>query len=320
MKRLKKYKYWSLLIVMSCLLVTCMTIEEIIHPGYAEVDSDIEITVKIKFDAGTDDDGNHSRLAFGVLAPKSWDIANSATLTLTTTALFADNVVTNEPLTLIPGTDTRDGKSWPDFLLDVYGVMDNEEEMEWVAFESQTRFQIHDQIPEQDVVNGTVNIKLHTGLSAIRCYMGYAARGKDSGRGDDGAADSKLLEVVVPKPWLSYMPETFSFGDIFSIIYNEPNSIPAGDALRGSDAHLLGTVKYEVDGVQDEKTVDEPSAKTLMEELGDTGQVTTWQKYIYPKDFFGLPGNAVITEIVVQFANQDKSIITSGFNVEPACF
>jgi hypothetical protein len=295
-----------------------MTIEEIIHPGYAEVDSDIEITVRIKFDAETDDGGNHSRLAFGVLAPKSWDIANSATLTLTTTALFAGNVVTNEPLTLIPGTDIRDGKSWPEFLLDAYGVMDNEEEMEWVAFESSTFFDIND-TDNRDVVNGTVNIKLHTGSSAIKCYMGYASRGKDSGRGDDGAANSKLLEVVVPKPWLSYVPETFSFGDIFSITYNEPNSIPAGNALRGGDVHLLGTVKYEVDGAVNEKTVDETSAKTLMEELGDMGQVTAWQKYIYPKDFFGLPGNAVVTEIVVQFANQDKSIIISGFNVEPNC-
>jgi hypothetical protein len=297
-----------------------MSIEDIIHPSRAEIDSDIDITVRIKFEAGTNDDGNHSGLLFGIFAPKSWNIAGSATLTLSTTADFDGNVVTNEPLTLIPDSELRNGKTWPDFLQETYqdDVMENEIEMEWVAFGSSTTFDIND-TDNRKIVNGTVKIRLHTGPEALECYMSYASRGRTSGRGDDGAISSKVLNVVVPESWLSYMPKTFGFGDIFSIIYNEPNSIPAAGALRNGEAHLLGTVKYEVGGVQDEKTVDEPSAKTLMEELGDMDQATSWQKYIYPKDFFGLPGNAVVTEIVVQFANQDKSIITSGFNVEPAC-
>ncbi|MDR2626982.1 MAG: DUF4961 domain-containing protein [Dysgonamonadaceae bacterium] len=318
MKRFKKY--WLLLIAASCLVVTCMSIEDIVHPANAVINSDIEIVVYIKFDAGTNDGGNHSRLAFGVLAPKSWDIANSATLTLTTTALFAGNVVTNEPLTLIPGTDTRDGKSWPEFLLDTYGVMDNEEEMEWVAFESSTSFQIHDTEDGgvKKVVNGTINIKLHTGNTPMKPIMGYASRGKDSGRGDDGASSSKLLEVKDARS-ASFGPASFGFGDIFSITYVEAHVQPAAGAHRGGDVYLLGKVTYEIDGVADEKTVDETSDKTLMEDLGELNQANSWQKYIYPKTCFDLPDNAVITEIVVQFANQDKSIITDDFTVEPNC-
>jgi hypothetical protein len=314
MKRLKKY--WLLLIAAPCLVVTCMTIEDVIHPDNAVVDSDIDIIVRIKIDAGTN--GN-SKVAFGVLAPVSWNIANSATLTLTTTADFPANVVTGESMTEIPSSETNpsDGLSWPVSFQNKFGAFDNTEPMEWVVFESNTIFQIHDQVAEQDVVNGTVNIKLHTGGTPVKITMGYAFLGKGPLGNNGEDVKSKVLEIKDVRS-VSYWPATFSFGDIFSINYMESHSKPAGSAHRGGDVYLLGKVKYEVDGVIDEKTVDETSAKTLMEDLDDTGQ-STWQKYIYPKDFFGLPGNAVITEIIVRFANQDKSIISNDFNVESTC-
>lgn len=62
-----------------------------------------------------------------------------------------------------------------------------------------------------------------------------------------------------------------------------------------------------------------------MEELGDMGQVTTWQKYIYPKEFFDLPKDAVILSMQVRFTNKDKSVVilnneTNGdFAVEETC-
>jgi uncharacterized protein YaiE (UPF0345 family) len=295
-----------------------MTIEDVIHPGNAVVGSDIDIIVRIKVVAETTHSG---RLAFGVLAPASWNIAGSATLTLTTTADFADNVVTSEPLTIIPSSETNPGDDllWPASFQSKFGVLedDNPEAMEWVVFESNTTFQIDDQTEAKKVVNGTVNIKLHTGDNPAKFLMGYAFCGKVIGYNGQ-AFLSKELEVKDVRS-ASYGPATFGFGDIFSINYTESHSKPAGSAHRGGDVYLLGKVKYEIDGVTDEKTVDETSAKTLMEDLGDMNQAATWQKYIYPKDFFDLPGNAVITEIVVQFANQDKSIISSEFNVEPTC-
>jgi hypothetical protein len=309
-----------------------MTIEEVIHPNNATVNSDIDIVVRIKIDAETD--GN-SKLAFGILAPKSWNIANSATVTLTTIADFPANAVTNEPMTVIPATETNptDAFPWAASFQSKFGVLENTGPVEWVVFESSTTFQIHDQKPAQDVVNGTVRIKLHTGPRAIKLFMGYTFCGKAFGFDNEKypgtpVVRSALLEVTggsdplwdyTVEPPLSYVPAAFSFEDIFSIKYNELNSTPASDALRGGDAYLLGKVKYEVNGVVNEKTVDETSSKTLMNELGDMGQVTSWQKYIYPKDFFDLPDNAVITEMLVQFANRNKSIITSGFNVEPTC-
>jgi hypothetical protein len=330
MKPLKKYTYWALAVVISVLVVTCMTIEDVTHPDNAQVDSNIDITVKIKIVAETD--GN-SKLAFGVLAPKSWNIANNATVTLTTTALFAANAVTNETMTVIPATETNptDALPWAASFQSKFGVLDNTGPVEWVVFESNTTFQIHDQVAAQKEVNGTVNIKLHTGDRAVKLFMGYTFCGKNFGfNGEKYPGNpvlmSKILEVTggddplwdyTVEPPLSYVPAAFSFGDIFSIKYNEQNSTVGG--LKGGSVYLYGKVKYEENGVTREKEIDEISSKTLMEELGDTGQVTSWQKYIYPKDFFDLPDAAVITEILVQFSNQDKSIATSGFNVESTC-
>jgi hypothetical protein len=315
-----------------------MTIEDIIHPENAQVNSDIEITVKIKIDAETD--GN-SKLAFGVLAPKSWDIAHNATLTLTTTALFAANVVTNESMTVISATETNptDAQPWPASFQSKFGVLGNTGPVEWVVFESNTTFQIHDQRSEQDVVNGTVNIRIHTGSRAVKLFMGYTFCGKQFGFNSEKYPDSpvvsaKVLEVTggtdpiwdyTVEPQLSHVPATFSFEDIFSIKYNEPNSMTTG-SLKGGNAYLLGKAKYNVNGgAPTEKTIDETSGKTLMDELGDMGQVTSWQKYIYPKDFFDLPDDAVIEEIQVYFSNQDKSIVivdnetNDNFIIEPTC-
>jgi hypothetical protein len=294
------------------------------------VDSDIEITVRIKIDGDTD--GN-SKLAFGVLAPKSWNIANSATLTLTTTADFPANVVTNEPLTVIPAgqVNSSDAQPWSASFQSKFGVLGNTGPVEWVVFESNTTFQIHDKRPAQDVVNGTIRIRLHTGPRAIKLFMGYTFCTKSWGflaekYNDDPFVRAEVLEVTggsdplwdfTVEPPISYVPTTFGFGDIFAIKYNEP--IPTASGLRGGDAYLLGKVVYEENGVTKEKTVDETSSKTLMESLGDVGQVASWQKYIYPKGFFDLPEGAVITELWVHFANQDKSISTSDNLIEPTC-
>ena len=337
MKFLKKYKYWLSFMVLPLLVVTCMTIEDIIHPDDAQVNSEIEILVKIKIDAETD--GN-SKLAFGVLVPKSWNVANNAALTLTTTAAFAANVVVDEPMTVIAAGETNpsDAQPWSNSFQSKFGVLGNTGPVEWVVFESNTTFQIHDNRPDQKVVNGTIKIKVRTGDRAVKFFMGYTFCGKAFGFDnekypDDLVVASKILEVTggddplwdyTAEPQISFVPTTFGFGDIFSIKYNEPHSVTEG-GLKGSEAHLLGKVKYNENGIIKEKAIDGTSSKTLMEELGDMGQVTSWQKYIYPKDFFDLPGNAVIIDIQVYFTNRDKSVVIvdneteDGFIIEPTC-
>ena len=320
MKLLKKNKFWLLLIILLVVVVSCMTIEDIILPDNATVNSDIEIIVKIKIDAETD--GN-SKLAFGILVPKIWNVAQNASLTLTTIADFAGNVVTDEPMTVIGAGEVNpsDAQPWATSFQSKFGVLDNKGPVEWVVFESNTTFQIHDQIAERKVVNGTVKIRIKTGDRAIKFYMGYTFCGKAFGFDgekypDSPVIESRLLEVsggdyplwdFTSEPPISYLPATFGFGDIFAIKYNEPPMTEGG--LKGSKVYLLGKVKYSENGTIKEKTVDETSDKTCMEDLGDTGLANTWQKYIFPKDYFELPQDAVIIEMGVHFTNQDKSIV-----------
>ena len=321
MKFIHKHKYYLSLLGLLFLVVTCMTIEEIIHPDNAQVDSDIDITVKIKIVAETD--GN-SKLAFGILMPKAWNVKENATVTLSTIAGFAGNKVANEPMVLMSATDTNptDGMPWAASFQSRFGVLDNTGPVEWVVFKSATTFQINDNIPDQKIVEGTVNIKLHTGPRAIKFYAGYTFLGEAFGfngekyPGED-VVEAKLLEVTggdepqmdfTADPAISFVPATFGFGDIFSIRYNEPNYVTEG-GLKDGDVHLYAKVLYLEDGVAKEKIVDEISAKTVMESLGNLGAVTSFQKYIYPKEFFGLSNDAEISGIQVHFTNKDRSVV-----------
>ena len=102
-------------------------------------------------------------------------------------------------------------------------------------------FQINDNIANQKVVDGTVNIKLHTGpvreiLRGI--YFCAESFGFDGEKYPDGdVVEAKLLEVTggdepqmdftADPPCRSYLLLLVN-GDIFSIRYNEPNYITEG--------------------------------------------------------------------------------------------
>jgi len=336
MKLSKKSKYWLSLALLVILAVKCMTIEEIIHPEDAKVNSDIDIVVRIKITAETD--GN-SKLAFGMLVPKSWNVAKNSALTLTTTSNFSANAVTDEPMTVIPAGEVNpsDAQPWSASFQSKFGTLGNNGPVEWVVYESNTVFQIHDQKADQKVVEGLVKIKIRTGERAVRFNMGYTFCGKAFGYHNEKypktpVVGSKVLEVTggsdplwdyTAEPQISFVPTAFSFGDMFSVRYSEPNSVT--DGLKGGNVYLLGKVKYSENGVIKEKSVDETNTKSLMESMGVMGDVTVWQKYIYPKNYFDLPKNAVITELKLYFSNQSKSIFIldneteEGFNISETC-
>ncbi len=312
MKRLKDYKHILALLAVPLIVITCMSIEDIINPTDPQVDSEIEIIVKIKIDAETD---GTSKLAFGMLGPKIWNIASNATLTLTTSGYTPGDVI-DEPLTLIPANELNptSGTPWAASFQSEYGVLGNTGPVEWAVYQSQTAFAIHDKNGPK-VVNGTVKIKIPTTSQNIKLFMGYAFCGKTHGFDSEKYTEnvkSKELEVTggsgatldyTVVSLVSTVPGVFGYGDIFSVKFQEQTSTTV-TGLVGADAvYLLGKVVYN--GGQ-EKNVDATSSRTLMEKIGSDG---TWQKYIYPKDFFDLPSDADITATYFYFSNQDKSII-----------
>ncbi|MDR2911899.1 MAG: DUF4961 domain-containing protein [Alistipes sp.] len=318
MKFLKNYRFWLATLVLPFTVVTCMTIEDIIHPDDAQVDSEITIQVKLKFVSETD---RQSKLAFGILAPKSWNIANNATLTLNTTAQYAPSQVTDEPMTVIPAAQLNPstGTPWAASFQSRFGLLGNYGPMEWVVFESQTDFLVHDTADDgkQKEIDGVVTIKLTTGPDNMKVNMGYAYCGKTYGfTADEYPEDrdvvaSKVLEVsggagpvvdFTTVSLISTTPQAFGYGDIFAINFVEETESTT-TPLKGADkVYLWGKVVY--DGGE-EKVVDAIDAKTLMEKIGDGA----WQRYIYPRDFFDLPAGAVITATYFHFSDESGSIV-----------
>jgi hypothetical protein len=76
------------------------------------------------------------------------------------------------------------------------------------------------------------------------------------------------------------------------------------DSLSEQDYQAWVFEAIYADG-NDSSIIDVISEKTLMERVGET----TWQKYIYPGEFFNLPDGAEITKAYFHFTNEDQSII-----------
>lgn len=324
MKPNKKYIYLLSLLALSFLVAMCMTIEEIIHPDDPKVDTDIDISVKIKLVPETD---GTSKLTFGMLLPKAWNAGSTMTMTLTTTSAYAAHVVTNEPMIKVGPTETNpaDGKPWASSFQSKFGVLGNTGAVEWVVFKSATTFAINDKDENQKTLNGTVNIKVHTGTRAVKFFAGYTFCGEAYGtsgqkypeKPEDAPVRTQVMEVTggeetmsdfTIEPQLSHVPATFGFRDIFALRYNEKNKLTE-EILRDGDVYFYTKVTYLENNIEKVKIIDEISEKTKMEPLGNLGNVTSFEKYIYPIHFFDLPDGVTILQIEAYFTNADKSIV-----------
>lgn len=321
MKFLKRYKNWLAVLALPLIVAACMTIDEIIHPTDAKVNSEIEITVKIKLVTETDET---SQMVFAVLAPKSWNIASSAKLSLTTEGYASQGYpeVVNEAMELVGSDETEPttGMKWSEAYQSKFGLMGNYGPMEWVVFKTQTKFIINDKVSTDPIV-GTVKILLTTGSQNIKCYMGYGFCALSKGfNGERYKANekSKVLTVTggsgadldyTSVSLVSTVPSEFRYGDIFSIQFESVVGSTETALKDVEKVYLCGRAVY--DGGK-EAVVDQVSDATLMERISETG----YQKYIFPRHFFNLPDDAVITETSFYFTNEDKSIVVKNTDGE----
>jgi hypothetical protein len=314
MKYLNNSKKWLVALILCLILVMCMTIEEIIHPVDPQVNSEIEISVKLKLVPESPNRDQNSKMVFAVLAPKSWNIANNAVLTFSTSG-YAKGDLVDEQMTLMAESETEPTTAlpWSTAIQSEIGFMGNLGPVEWVVFESQTGFSINDN--DAPLITANVKIKLTTGSQNIKLFMGYFFSGKNRGMKGNfytENATSKVLTVsggsnalidFTTVKLVTTEPASFGFGDIFSINF-ETKTVVMETPLNGAEkVYMLGKIIF-ANGT-DSSIVDIISDKTLMEEIGET----TWQKYIYPREFFNLPNDAVLDKAHFYFTNEDKSII-----------
>lgn len=329
MKNIFKGHKTAILSVLALALAvfSCMTIEEIIFPDDPKVNSDIEITVRVKLVTETDD---ISKMVFAVLAPKSWHLSTNADLTLTTSGYASQGFseVTGEKMILMESTDkepTTDS-AWPSAYQSKIGVMGNTGPVEWTVFHSQTTFTINDNV-SKDPIYGTIKIRLKTGPDNIKFFMGFGFCGMHYGLNDGGEGrykaneKTKVLQVTggsgasldyTVLNYVSTIPSVFRYGDIFSVNFSSVVGTTE-TPLKGEEKVYMCGKAVLSDG--SEVVVDTPSQSNLMTKTSDL----TYQKYIFPKQFFGLPASAVIEKLFFYFTNADKSVVftdgTDGFLV-----
>ena len=130
-------------------VTSCFDITGITQPASAKVGETITITVNVNGSTETESDENYKYLRLGMLAPKSWDIANKATVR------FDSDVVINEarpgsgPM-ILDGGDVNfwgekskglDGEKSSNSVVDdmntILDIGENYGESEWVAFRSE---------------------------------------------------------------------------------------------------------------------------------------------------------------------------------------
>lgn len=197
MKQLKRYRKWLWLLAIPFLVVTCIDIDEVIHPEDPKANSEIEILVKIKVPAETD---RANKLVFAVLAPKNWNLGANATVHLTS-ADYKEGPV-DEAMTQMPADEKCKANStgqypealWKDAFMARFGVKDNynkTENLEWVVFQSQSVFDFKN----GELATGQVLLKFRSTNENVKVNMGYAICGKEDGL-DDHADVSKDLEIT----------------------------------------------------------------------------------------------------------------------------
>ena len=313
----KKYRLAAMIAASVALaLAACeMVVEQIIFPENAKVNTEETITVKLKLVTETDDNSN---MVFAVLAPKSWNLKQNASLTLSTEGYAAQGYaeVVNEPLTLIPDSETEKSTalSYPMAYQTKIGLMGNTGPVEWTVFKSSTVFHINDKVSTEPIY-GTVTLKVKTGPDPIKFFMGFGFCGTtwgldtESGEGRytpneraeiftvHGEPGDPMLDFTVTQS-ITVVPSAYRYGDIFSVNYEAE-----GSSLSGVEKVYLCAKAELSDGSVKEISVADDNVN-LMEMTGET----TYRKYIYPRSLFAVPGGVEISKIYVWFSNADGSV------------
>ena len=310
MKKLNRHKILSAACIaaLPLLVVACLEFDGIIQPGRALTDSEIEVTAQLRVSPGEDGSG---KVVFAVLAPKAWNLRDNATLYLTTkdyNAIQNQPEVVNEQLTLMPAEekDPKNGLSWADSFMSVIGRGGNDPQtaMEWVVWRSSTTFIFDDKIEvdgqevETADVHADVRIRMKTGAVPLTCELGYSYCYDTFGLKRD---EQRFAEAFKPIETYNQVftatPSVFRYGDVFGITFSH-----GGTALKDAgEVYLCGTAIH--DGGQ-KAEVSAAVPRNRMELIS-----SRVEKSLYPKEFFGLPSDAVIEELYFYFINADGSIV-----------
>lgn len=329
MSNIKKYILELAALAATALAVfSCITFDTVKLTENPKANSIMEADVQITFKAETERDG-YFTLAF--LVPKSWKVAQSVQATYSANNLqqkggvqidvkdeqmiLASDYI--EPTTVLP---------YPSAMLSQYGVLGNTGPVEWIVLRGTTMINT-DASSEAPTNVANVHISFKTGSNNVKFFTGFATCLSDNGfnTGNDGEfvstfskngdeyTDRILVEVTggsgnddfTVVHYTSTTPQTFRYGDVVSIEFaSEADGIPT--PLVGEEkVYLCGTATLKSGKTV---SVEKADASNLMNKTGEL----TYMKYIYPKQFFGVPAGDEIVDLWVSFRNAAGDKVANG--------
>ena len=306
---------------LAAFITGCIQLSDVIVPDQIETNSVAEFIIKGSVSPQTD--YGPEGIAIAMLVPVEWDVTNTAEITLTTTNLqntygVADCVdevmVPISDVSLAKPIDGYAGKTWAEAYTLKHGDLGNVNgDMEWVVFTNRdTKVRVSNIQPER--VSMTVKAKFKTGPTPMICNLGFEFAGEAEGWEAVGFKDNlKTVTIKVGSgsvdytkyPLTSTVPSAFRYGDFFSVVFASKVGDHSTSLDGEAEVFMCGTAVLE-DGTKVE--LDRKDDSTCMRRTGQH----TYQKYIFPTHYFGLPKGTKITDLYLYFTNRDGSKVEKG--------
>ena len=317
-------------------VTSCFDITGVTQPSSARVGETITITVDVNYDS-EDTDQNYKFLIFGMLAPKSWDVANNATVRFDSSI----NQTAERPGSGLMVEDDEDisfwgnksrgldgqqsGNSWTVDMNTILDIGSNYGEVEWVAFRSENPIDA-----SQTSVDGTITITVPVGDGHTGAELGYWVGVHDQGFKQEDSIESSTqdaqsrfwdtqfekisitsasggsTDLTGPAPTFTAFisPESYLFDDIITVRFDAKEGFEgANTELYNAGEVYMSAVALLGDGSTiQKKGRDAASSMTL---VGNN----IWELTIWPPAYFGISGGNIMTEIHLSFENADGSIV-----------
>lgn len=326
----KKFRILSIaaaLILAGLTVHSCWEIKSISVPSTIKANSEFEASIHTYLTPK--EDNYTTKMVIMLCVPKSWNVAQTASVTVSTTGYaecLAQKKKTVEEVSgerMIPLTgseiEPKTGLPFAQAMAETYGDGGNFGEVEWVGFVSENEHLLmstsSSAIPGFDI---DINIKFKTDDVSYKfnldVWLGGLLKGFNNGNngGDPHCTSlySQVLEVTGGSSKANYtvpamvktVPEEFRFGDFFCV--NLMTDVEKAESvLDGVDeVYLCGKAVF-ADG--SEKVVEGPIAKNLMEKKNDH----FYSKYILPCMFFDAPYDQKITGLYMWFTDKTGTIV-----------
>ena len=315
-------------------VTSCFDITGVTQPASAKVGETITITVDVHLDM-EDQDENYKYLRFGILAPKTWDLTNNATVSFDSPIDLGQNpgsgnmVIEGGDITKwFGGSKGLDGNVTGNTVVadmnTILGIGENYGESEWVAFRSEGP--VNAGLQNE---NGTITVSLKVGPGHSGAQLGYWVGSHQEGfKQEDVVNDQSAVsrhwdtffeKIVItgagasatdltgPAPTFTATvgagEDGYTFDDIITINFDAKEGyLGANTALLNAGEVYMCATALLGDGTTVAKVDRSAAAKMTL------SGADTWSKTIWPPAYFGV-NNQIITEIHLNFQNADGSIV-----------